>query len=42
MVKVIIYTGLSLPFDEARELFDSHDDVEVIYKKPIKYMDINF
>ncbi|MEE0024130.1 TfuA-related McrA-glycine thioamidation protein [Methanobrevibacter sp.] len=40
MVKVIIYTGLSLPFDEARELLDSHDDVEVIYKKPIKRGDL--
>ncbi len=36
MVKVIIYTGLSLPFDEAKEILDSHDDVEVIYERPIK------
>lgn len=41
MVKIIIYTGLSLPFDEAREILDSHDDVEVIYKKPIKRGDIS-
>lgn len=40
MVKIIIYTGLSLPFDEAREILDSHDDVEVIYKKPIKRGDL--
>ncbi len=40
MVKVIIYTGLSLPFDEARELLDSHDDVEVIYKRPVKRGDL--
>jgi hypothetical protein len=40
MVKVIIYTGLSLPFDEAREILDSHDDVDVIYKRPIKRGDL--
>ncbi|WP_458455282.1 TfuA-related McrA-glycine thioamidation protein [Methanobrevibacter sp.] len=40
MVKVIIYTGLSLPFNEAKEIFDSHDDVDVIYKKPIKRGDL--
>lgn len=40
MVKIIIYTGLSLPFDEAREILDSHDDVEVIYKRPIKRGDL--
>lgn len=40
MVKIIIYTGLSLPFDEAKEILDSHDDVEVIYKKPIKRGDL--
>ncbi|WP_407414323.1 TfuA-related McrA-glycine thioamidation protein [Methanobrevibacter sp.] len=40
MVKVIIYTGLSLPFDEAREILDSHDDVEVIYERPIKRGDL--
>lgn len=40
MVKVIIYTGLSLPFDEAREILDSCDDVEVIYKRPIKRGDL--
>ena len=40
MVKIIIYTGLSLSFDEAKEILDSHDDVEVIYKRPIKRGDI--
>ena len=40
MVKIIIYTGLSLSFDEAREILDSHDDVEVIYKSPIKRGDL--
>lgn len=40
MVKIIIYTGLSLPFDEAKEILDSHDDVEVIYKRPIKRGDL--
>lgn len=36
MVKVIIYTGLSLSFDEAREILDCEDDIEVIYKRPIQ------
>ena len=40
MVKVIIYGGLSLSFDEAKEILDSHDDVEVIYKRPIKRGDL--
>lgn len=40
MVKIIIYAGLSIPFDEAREILDSHDDVEVIYKRPIKRGDL--
>ena len=40
MVKVIIYTGLSLPFDEAKNILDSYDDIEVIYKRPIKRGDI--
>ena len=40
MVKIIIYTGLSLTFDEAREILDSEDDIEVIYKKPIKRGDL--
>lgn len=41
MIKIIVYTGLSLPFDEAKEILDSCDDVEVIYKKPIKRGDLN-
>lgn len=41
MIKVIVYTGLSLPFNEAREILDSDDDVEVIYKRPIKRGDLN-
>lgn len=40
MTKIIIYTGLSLPFDEAKEILDSYDDVEVIYKRPIKRGDL--
>ncbi len=40
MVKIIIYTGLSLSFDEAREILDSHDDIKVIYKRPIKRGDL--
>lgn len=41
MIKVIVYTGLSLPFDEAKEIFDSSDDIEVIYKRPIKRGDLS-
>ena len=41
MIKIIIYTGLSLPFEEAREILDSTNDVEVIYKRPIKRGDLN-
>jgi len=41
MVKVIIYTGLSLPFDEAKEILDSSEGVEVIYKRPIKRGDLS-
>ena len=40
MVKIIIYAGLSLPFDEAKEILDSHNDVEVIYKRPIQRGDL--
>ena len=36
MIKIIVYTGLSLPFSEAKEILDSHEDIEVIYKRPIK------
>lgn len=41
MVKIIIYTGLSLPFDEAKEILDSHDDVNVVYKRPIQRGDLS-
>ncbi len=40
MVKIIVYTGLSLPFDEAKEILNSTDDVEVIYKRPIQRGDL--
>ena len=41
MVKIIVYTGLSLPFSEAKEILDSTDDVEVLYKRPIKRGDLD-
>lgn len=41
MIKIIIYTGLSLPFDEAKEILDSSEGVEVIYKRPIKRGDLS-
>ena len=41
MVKIIIYAGLSLPFDEAKEILDSHDDIKVIYKRPIQRGDLS-
>ena len=40
MVKVIIYGGLSLSFDESKEILDSSEDIEVIYKRPIQRGDI--
>ena len=40
MVKIIVYAGLSIPFDEAKEILDSHGDVEVIYKRPIQRGDL--
>lgn len=40
MVKIIIYTGLSLTFDEAKEILKSHGDIKVIYKRPIKRGDL--
>lgn len=40
MVKIIIYAGLSIPFDEAKEILDSTADIEVIYKRPIKRGDL--
>lgn len=41
MVKIIIYAGLSLHFDEAKEILDSHDDVNVVYKRPIQRGDMS-
>lgn len=41
MTKIIIYTGLSLPFSEAKEILDSCDNIEVIYKRPIQRGDLN-
>ena len=41
MVKIIVYTGLSLPFDDAKEILDSRDGVEVIYKRPIQRGDLS-
>lgn len=41
MVNILIYTGLSLPFSEAKEILDSHDDIEVVYKRPIKRGDLS-
>ena len=40
MIKIIIYTGLSISFDEAREILDTTDEAEVIYKRPIKRGDL--
>ena len=40
MLRIIVYTGLSLPFDEAKEILDSTDEVEVIYKRPIQRGDL--
>ncbi|WP_407423704.1 TfuA-related McrA-glycine thioamidation protein [Methanobrevibacter sp.] len=41
MVKIIIYAGLSIPFNEAREILDSSNDIEVVYKRPIQRGDLN-
>lgn len=40
MVKIIIYAGLSLPFSEAKDILDSTEDIEVIYKRPIQRGDL--
>ena len=40
MVKIIIYAGLSVPFDEAKEILDSCENIEVIYKRPIQRGDL--
>lgn len=41
MTKIIVYTGLSLPYIEAKEILDSNDDIEVLYKRPIKRGDLS-
>ena len=40
MFKVIIYAGLSITFDEAKEILNTSEDVEVIYKRPIQRGDL--
>ena len=40
MVRIIVYAGLSIPFDEAKEILDSTDEVEVVYKRPIQRGDL--
>ena len=41
MIKIIVYTGLSLPFDEAKNILDTTENLEVVYKRPIKRGDLN-
>ena len=41
MVRIIVYAGLSIPFDEAKEILDSTDNIEVIYKRPIQRGDLS-
>ena len=41
MVKIIVYTGLSLSFDEAKSILDSTDNIEVVYKRPIQRGDLS-
>ena len=41
MIKIIIYTGLSLPFDEAKEILDSTEGIKVIYKRPLQRGDLS-
>ena len=40
MIKIIVYGGLSLSFEESKKILDSNDDVEVIYKRPIQRGDL--
>ena len=40
-MKVIIYAGLSLSFDEAKEILDSDENNTIIYKRPIKRGDLS-
>ena len=41
MVRIIVYAGLSIPFDEAKEILDTTENVEVIYKRPIQRGDLS-
>ena len=41
MVKIIVYAGLSLHFDEAKQILDSTEHIEVIYKRPIQRGDLS-
>ncbi|WP_405275316.1 TfuA-related McrA-glycine thioamidation protein [Methanobrevibacter sp.] len=41
MTKIIIYAGLSLSFSEAKEILNSDDNNEVIYKRPIQRGDLS-
>lgn len=41
MVRIIVYAGLSIHFDEAKEILDSDDNVSVIYKRPIQRGDLS-
>ena len=41
MTKIIVYAGLSIPFTQAKEILDSDEDNEVIYKRPIQRGDLN-
>lgn len=41
MTKIIVYAGLSIPFSEAKDILDSTDDIEVIYKRPIQRGDLS-
>ena len=40
MKKIIIYTGLSLPFEEAKKILNTTEDAEIIYNRPIQRGDI--
>ena len=40
MKNIIIYTGLSISHEEAKTILDSGNDINVIYKSPIKRGDI--
>ena len=41
MTKIIIYAGLSLSFSEAKEILNSDDNNELIYKRPIQRGDLS-